>query len=56
MRNVQCFVYFILLFFFRSNRDLLFDFYGVLLVCNLCHIGVRTMDISRRKAVISNTK
>ena len=51
MRNVKYFYD-----FFRFNRDLLFDFYGVLLVCNLYRIGVHTMDIGRRKAVISNTK
>ena len=61
----KTFQYFIYLFsfFFRFNRDLIFflfffffHFYGVLLVCNLYHIGVHTMDISRRKAVVSNTK
>ena len=43
-------------FFLGLTMTWLFDFYGVLLVCNLYHIGVHTMDISRRKAVVSNTK
>ena len=52
MRNVQYFV----LFFLGLTVTWSFDFYGVLLVCNLYHIGIHTVDISSRKAVVSNTK
>ena len=57
-RNVKLFNILCIYFcFFRLNRDLIFLYsYGVLLVCNRYHIGVHTMDISRRKVVISNTK
>ena len=53
MRNVQ---YFVRFFFLGLTVTWLFDFYGVLLVCNLYHIGVHTIDISRRKVVVSNAK
>ena len=52
VRNVQYFVH----FFLALTVTWLFDFYGVLLVGNPYHIGVHTVDISRRKAVVSNTK
>ena len=43
-------------FFLGLTVSWSFDFYGVLLVCNLYHIGIHTVDISGRKAVVSNTK
>ena len=52
MRNVQYFF----IIFLGLTVTWSSDFYGVLLVCNLYPVGVHTMDISRRKAVVPNTK